>query len=74
MTDCQKCGENPQECPVVLCAPCAIGEAAAEDRKLVGVETWSLKRLAWAFGCAPAGSSDERALEACLRDRIARTR
>jgi hypothetical protein len=26
--DCQKCGPNPQECPVVLCSPCALSESS----------------------------------------------
>ena len=34
-------------------------------------ETVSLKRLAWAFGCARRGSDVERLLEQALRDRIA---
>lgn len=31
---------------------------------------WSLKRLAWAFGCSKKGSEDERRLGAALGERV----
>lgn len=33
------------------------------------MKSWTLKRLAWAYGCAKAGSEDERKLEEELRAR-----
>ncbi len=37
---------------------------------LVAPASASLKRIAWAFGCAKKGSDEERQLEAILRDRL----
>lgn len=37
---------------------------------LVAPSSASLKRIAWAFGCAKKGSDEERQLEAILRDRL----
>jgi hypothetical protein len=70
---CQKCGPAPRECPTVLCAPCAITEAAEEDRDAVLIgeaDRWPLKRLAWAYGCAPRGSRAETELGELLMARI----
>ena len=38
------------------------------DRKLV--EGWNLKRLAWAYGCAPKDSVEESQLEEALILRV----
>lgn len=38
-------------------------------RTIVDAETCSLKRLAWAYGCAPKGSSEEKQLEMLLLKR-----
>ena len=38
-------------------------------RTIVDAETCSLKRLAWAYGCAPKGSSEEKQLEMLLLGR-----
>jgi len=40
-------------------------------RAVVAADAASLKRLAWAYGCARKGSDEERQLEILLRDRIA---
>lgn len=38
-------------------------------RTIVDADTVSLKRLAWAYGCAPRGSSEEKQLEVLLLKR-----
>lgn len=40
-------------------------------RTIVDADTCSFKRLAWAFGCAPKGSSEEAQLEMLLLKRAA---
>ncbi|HET9893139.1 MAG TPA: helix-turn-helix transcriptional regulator [Mycobacterium sp.] len=47
------------------------GVASAIRGILAEAGTVSLKRLAWAYGCAPKGSAEERELEQALRARIA---
>ena len=71
---CQICGPNPQECPTVLCAPCALVQNAKEDRAepIDGYDTWSIKRLAWAFGCAAKNSDQEGDLYRALKSKILR--
>jgi len=39
-------------------------------RTIANAETSSLKRLAWAFGCARKGSDEERQLEVLLTERV----
>jgi hypothetical protein len=39
---------------------------------LLNPDTASLKRIAWAFGCAKKGSDEERQLEALLREKLAK--
>lgn len=46
------------------------GSQPAIARTIVDADNVSLKRLAWAYGCAPKGSSEEKQLEALL---LART-
>ncbi len=69
---CQMCGPDPQPCPVVLCAACAIVTTAADDRlaSLDMMDQWSPKRLAWAFGCAAKDSDEERRLFRALKKKI----
>lgn len=42
---------------------------AAVARTIINASTSSLKRIAWAFGCAPKGSDEERQLRELLLDR-----
>lgn len=37
---------------------------------LVNPDACSLKRLAWAFGCAPKGSDEERQLRELLLEKV----
>src|SRR5258705_12366704 len=43
---------------------------ASISHTIVDAETCSLKRLAWAYGCAPKGSPEERQLGALLLERV----
>jgi hypothetical protein len=43
----------------------------AVSTTIINAATCSLKRLAWAYGCAPKGSDEERQLEQILVARIA---
>lgn len=62
---CDVCGPNPKEVPITFCVPCALAPRVAR------FSGWSLKRLAWAFGCAKANSDEEidlfRELKARMR-------
>lgn len=69
---CELCGPRPQECPTVLCVPCALVTANHADlvEPATGYESWSVKRLAWAFGCARKDSDLEIALYRALKAKI----
>lgn len=45
---------------------------ASISRTIADADNVSLKRLAWAYGCAPKGSSEEKQLEELLRNRVLR--
>ena len=45
------------------------GVSESIARVIAQADTCSLKRLAWAYGCAKKGSDMERQLEALLRQR-----
>jgi len=47
-------------------APAYRPVQASIARTIVDADTCSLKRLAWAYGCAPKGSREEKALEMAL--------
>jgi hypothetical protein len=54
----------------VALQPAVQHEGGGTRAVSVDTKTWSLKRLAWAFGCAKADSPEELELEKALRLRL----